>query len=154
MKNMKESSPTSPNVALISIHPGYVDKIISGEKKLEFRRSWASSYVNYLAIYATSPIKKIVAFAEIGQVIRGSKTKLWGLSQQKGGGISRRKLFEYLAGKKEAVALELKRKIQLEKEIDPTDIFGDVFHPPQSFRYLTDKEWELLRQQSKEKSWA
>lgn len=153
MTNPKQSFPAAANAALISIHPGYVEKIISGEKRLEFRRSWAATPVNYLAIYATSPVKRIVAFAEIGRTIKGSKTQLWELSRKEGGGISRRKLFAYLDGKKEAVALELKRKIKLDTEVDPFDIFGPDFRPPQSFRYLTNEEWLLLSQQAEEEAW-
>jgi predicted transcriptional regulator len=37
--------------ALISIHPEYVSKILSGEKRLEFRRVWATRPLNMLLIY-------------------------------------------------------------------------------------------------------
>lgn len=144
---MKHSLPIAANAALISIHPGYVEKIVSGEKRLEFRRSWAALPVDYLVIYATAPVKRIVAFAEIGQTHRGSKSSLWRLSQLEGGGISRRKLFAYLDGKKDAVALELKRNFRLVNEVDPLDVFGPAFRPPQSFRYLAREEWVLLLKQ-------
>lgn len=153
MKNTKRSFPAATNAALISIHPNYVEKIISGEKRLEFRRTWAATPVEYLAIYSTAPVKRIVALVEVGRTIRGSKTRLWELSRQEGGGISRRRLFSYLDGKKEAVALELKRRITLATELDPSDVFGADFRPPQSFRYLTKQEWGLLRRRSKGASW-
>jgi predicted transcriptional regulator len=153
MQNMNLSLPTAASAALISIHPAYVAKIISGEKRVEFRRSWAAVPVDYLAIYATAPVKRIVAFVEVGRVVRGSKTRLWEISREEGGGITRRKLFAYLDGKKEAVALELKRSVQLATGVDPLDIFGPDFRPPQSFRYLTNDEWLRLRQQTEEEVW-
>ena len=139
--------------ALISIHPTYVEKILSGEKRLEFRRGWASSSVDFLVIYATSPIQRIVAIAELGKVTRGSKTQLWKLARDKGGGISRRKLFAYLEGKKEGVALELLRKLRISDGINPRMVFGDEFHPPQSFRYLKRDELDLLCRHLENEIW-
>ena len=154
MKSIEQSAEVVGKIVLISIHPGYAEKIIAGEKRIEFRRMWASSQVDYLAIYATSPVKRIVAFAEVGRTIMGSKTKLWELSRKIGGGVSRRKLFAYLEGKREAVALELKRVVELDSEVDPLELFGQNFRPPQSFRYLTEEEWSLLRRKIKEMPWG
>lgn len=125
---------------LISIHPSHAEKIISGEKRLEFRRSWAARPVEMLFIYATSRVQKVVAVAQVKHVFRGSRTSLWNLSRTKGGGISRRKLFSYLKGKKEAFAIELIKIKPIKGGIDPLLIFGPDFRPPQSFRYLTDEE--------------
>ncbi len=141
------------NPALISIHPGYAAKILSGEKRLEFRRSWAVTPVDLLVIYATAPVQRVVALAEVGQVIRGSKTKLWKLSQDEGGGISRRKLFAYLDGKREGVALQLRRRLKIGDGIDPRTLFGPEFRPPQSFRYLKPGEFEVLAKYIKGKVW-
>lgn len=141
------------NPALISIHPGYAEKILSGEKRLEFRRSWAVTPVDLLVIYATAPVQRVVALAEVGQVIRGSKTKLWKLAQDEGGGISRRKLFAYLDGKQEGVALQLARRLKIGDGIDPRILFGPEFRPPQSFRYLKPDEFEVLAKHIKGKTW-
>lgn len=128
------------NAALISIHPGYVEKILSGEKRLEFRRSWAANQVDILVIYSTMPVQQIVAVAKIGHIFRGSKSRLWELARIKGGGISRRKLFGYMQGKKEGVALELLNVFRIDDGICPWSLFGDGFRPPQSFRYLSQNE--------------
>ncbi|MEN8134999.1 MAG: ASCH domain-containing protein [Thermodesulfobacteriota bacterium] len=123
---------------LISIHPGYTEKILSGEKRLEFRRSWVVRPVKYMVIYATSPIQRIVAVAEIKEVYSGTRARLWSLAMEKGGGISRRKLFSYLADSKNPVAIELTNIKQLESGLDPKDLFGSNFRPPQSFCYLKE----------------
>ena len=133
------------NATLISVHPCYAEKIISGEKKMEFRRSWATKPVDVLVIYATTPIQRIIALADVKQIFVGSKTKLWNLAKGVGGGISRRKLFNYLDGKKSAVAIELSMVKPIADGIDPKCIFGPEFRPPQSFRYLKDEEYLKLR---------
>jgi predicted transcriptional regulator len=141
------------SAALISIHPNYVEKILSGEKRLEFRRSWAASQVDYLVVYATSPVQQIVSVIQVGQVFRGSKSRLWELARSKGGGISRRKLFAYMEGKNEGVALELSRVLKIAEGINPRIFFGNEFHPPQSFRYLTQSEFAKLVKQLGGKKW-
>lgn len=129
---------------LISIHPFYTDKIISGEKRLEFRRQWASRHADVLVIYATHPVKRIVAIAEVQQTITGSRWKMWELARDGGGGISRSKLFAYLEGKVSAVAIKLQRIVPISGGLDPKCIFGATFRPPQSFRYLKRNEYLKL----------
>ncbi len=126
--------------ALISIHPEYAEKILSGEKKLEFRRRWACRPVVTLYIYATAPVRRIVGFARVEQVTMGSRTYLWQLSKEKAGGISRRKLFAYLDGMKKGVAIEIGAVTPFYNRVDPVFALGRNFHPPQSFRYLTSNE--------------
>lgn len=106
------------NAALISIHPTYVERIMSGEKRFEFRRAWARTPVDLLVIYATSPIQRIVAIAEVGRIIRASKSRLWEVARERGAGISRSELFAYLEGKLEGVALELVRNIKVDRALD------------------------------------
>lgn len=142
------------NTALISIHPEYVDKIMSGEKRFEFRRNWAATPVDYLVIYATAPVQRIVAMAKVGRTIRASKSRLWEVSREGGAGISREKLFAYLKGKSEAVALELISHIEIAGHPEPKDVFGKDFSPPQSFRYLTEGELRQLMERIRGMSWA
>lgn len=80
----KRLFPTPPNVALISIRPGFVEKILAGEKRLEFRRNWAVNPVDTLVIYSTAPIKRIVATVDVVGVTEGSPTALWGVAQERG----------------------------------------------------------------------
>lgn len=126
--------------ALISIHPKHVAKILSGEKRLEFRRTWATKPVHRLLIYSTMPEKQLVAVAEIRQTITGTPTALWASAQQAGGGVTRRQLYDYLNGKQTAIALELSSVMPFGVGISPTVIFGRGFRAPQSFRYLRQNE--------------
>lgn len=124
---------------LISIQPQYVKKILTGEKRWEFRRSWPKEPIGALLIYSTAPTKRIAAFIEVGEVVRASKSRLWEVGGKQGG-ISRRALFGYLDGKEQAACIELKRLIRFGDGIEPRQLFGKDFHAPQSFRYLKDDE--------------
>ena len=54
---------------LISINPEHVAKILSGEKKFEYRTKAAKQDVDSLIIYETTPVKRIVAEAKILEVL-------------------------------------------------------------------------------------
>lgn len=121
--------------ALLSIYPRYANKILSGEKRLEFRKSWASSDVSSFVIYATTPVQKIVGIARVKQVHKGSATALWQLAQQIGGGVSRRVLYDYFRGKPEGFAIEIESVLPCSTPLDP-ELYLPNFTPPQSFVYL------------------
>ena len=145
MKSLRPSFRFADDVALISIHPEHVEKIIAGEKNVEFRRSWPSRAIRTLVIYATSPAKHLAAVVEITEVVRASKTALWNISSDEGGGITRQRLFDYLEGKTIGIALKLGKRLPLGDGLLPREIFGASFHAPQSYRYLTDDERTALR---------
>jgi len=130
---------------LISIRPKYIELILSGAKRIEFRRTWAVSPVSGLIIYACAPLKKIIAIAEIKTVIWGCRTKLWNVAKNTGGGVSRQELFAYLDGKKKAAAIELIKVQSIEGGLDPDKLFGQTFCPPQSFRYIDQNTFSKIK---------
>lgn len=133
--NLKQSLQQALRPALISIQPRYVEKILSGEKVLEFRRMWAVDTVDKLVIYSSSPKQRIVAIAQINDLHHCSPTALWQLARVKGGGVTRRELYSYFSGKPKGYALELSVELKSDSGVDPKGLF-DAFRPPQSFHYL------------------
>lgn len=127
----------SKNV-IISLHPEHANKILSGEKKLEFRRVWANKPVNAVVIYSTVPVKKIVAIAYVKQVHCESRNRLWALAKSVGGGLTRRALYGYFEGKKQGYAVEFDSIKVLNPAISPATIIEN-FRAPQSFAYLDQK---------------
>jgi predicted transcriptional regulator len=73
------------NSILISIHPIYADKIISGEKFFEYRRKIPASTVTTLALYCTLPIQKILAVVDVVDNLTNSLDRLWELTHIGGG---------------------------------------------------------------------
>jgi predicted transcriptional regulator len=144
MKTSKSSFRLAGDIALISIHPEHVAKILSGDKNFEFRRTWSRRDVRTLVVYSTAPDKRLAAVVEVVDVIRGSKTQLWSRTSQSGPGLTRRTLFDYLEGKTEGVALALGRRLSLGDDANPAKVFRAPFNAPQSFRFLTESETALL----------
>lgn len=136
----KDLFPKPPRVALISIRPCFVEKILSGEKRLEFRRSWAAEPVDILVIYSSAPTQRIVATVNVIGVTEGSPTALWELAKVKGGGVTRQLIYDYFAGKKAGFAIEIADILEFEHPVDPKKIFKN-FLAPQSFRYLDAKDY-------------
>lgn len=145
MRSSKTSFAFEGDVALISVHPVHVAKIISGEKNLEFRRVWPARAIETLVVYATHPEQRLAAIVQVAGVVRASKTVLWQVAAAEGGGITRQALSDYLNGKELGVAIRLGKRVDLGSGVLPKKVFGGSFRPPQSFRYLLDAEKAKVR---------
>ena len=121
---------------LLSIRPKYIEEIIKGNKRYEFRKSIFKKDVDKVWIYATSPTKKIVGTFVIGEITKDTPDNLWnkfnGLS-----GLTEQEFFDYFSGINVGFAIELKYLKLFKVSIDPKVVFPD-FIPPQSFYYFDD----------------
>ncbi len=129
---------------LISIHPKYVDKILDGTKRVEFRRVWAAQNVTHMVIYSTSPHMKIVAIAEITKVFSASKSRLWEVAKEFGGGVTRHELREYFSGVTRGKAVLLGSIEKLNEPCELRDVFPG-WRAPQSFVYLNSEQFTLIK---------
>jgi adenylate kinase len=127
---------------LISIHPEFVDKILSGEKVFEFRKTLPSATVTHLAIYATSPVKAIVAVAEVENTITDSPDNLWKRTNY-GAGIAQRHYSQYFSDLKVANAFHLGRVFHVKGHLTLKQICPRLM-PPQSYRYLDDADFNKI----------
>lgn len=122
---------------ILSIYPKNIEKIESGIKKYEFRRSiYKNQDVKNAYVYALVPIKKIVGVFKIGQVVSGTPEDVW----KKCGSVSgttKESLMDYFKGKNTVYALEIIDYKTFDVPIEPRDYIED-FYPPQFFRYLED----------------
>lgn len=64
-------------VVLISIHPHHAEAILSGIKKVELRRVPIREEFEFLALYATAPVKGIVGFCRVSRVVSAPPSLLW-----------------------------------------------------------------------------
>ena len=119
---------------IISIKPEYVEKIISGEKKYEYRTKAAKKDVDKIIIYETTPVKKVVAEAEILDVLVMKPGELWELTKDKAG-TTKSFFMSYFKGKKVAYAYKL-GKVKVYRRPIELSAFG-LKSAPQSFVYLS-----------------
>lgn len=119
---------------IISINPEYVEKIISGEKKYEYRTKAAKKDVDKIIIYETTPIKKVVAEAEILDVLIMRPNELWELTKDKSG-TTKSFFMSYFKGREVAYAYKLGRVTVYRRPME-LSAFG-VKSAPQSFVYVS-----------------
>jgi predicted transcriptional regulator len=130
----------------VSLLPKYVNLILAGKKRIEFRRTWACEPVQGVLLYAVAPIQRIVGVSQVSKVVTASPTALWKLAQQYGGGLTRRELYDYFYGKSEGFGIIIKNVVSLPTPLDPGKVIAD-FRAPQSFRYVNDTEFQRVLQE-------
>ena len=119
---------------LLSINPEHVSKILSGEKVFEYRTKVAKQDVKSLLIYETSPIKRVVAEAEILEVLELPPEDLWAATKDYSG-ITKDFFDAYFANRKVAYAYRLGNIKAYDRPME-LSYFG-VKAAPQSFVYVT-----------------
>jgi len=119
--------------------------ILSGIKRVEFRKSWATHKVSLIVLYSSSPVQKIVGMVRVDDVIIDSPCRLWDTCTKRSGGLTKEELDSYFLNKKQGVAVLLGDFLKPKKQIEPSEIINDFF-PPQSFRYMEICEYEKLKE--------
>jgi predicted transcriptional regulator len=127
-----EESLVDEPVILMSIRPQYFEAIRNGTKKYEFRRQIFRQRVNYVYIYVSSPVKRVMGKFRLGEILKDSPSAIWEVCHRYGG-ISKEEFFRYFNGCSVAYAIEI-NDFTL---INPLDLEEMGIHPPQSFSYLT-----------------
>jgi len=118
---------------LLSIKPKYVDEIIAGTKQYEFRKFHCRDDIKTIIIYATAPIKKVVAEVSLLGIVEGDVDSVW--KQTKfAGGITHKDYREYYKKRNTATAYHLGVVIQYDYPMNLSD-FG-LNYVPQSFAYV------------------
>ena len=118
---------------IISINPIYVKNILNGTKKYEYRTKISKEDINALIIYETFPVKKVIAEAEVLEIIALSPEKLRDLTHEYGG-ISKENYDIYFKNRKVAYAYKLGKIKVFENPLD-IKFFG-LKNAPQSFAYV------------------
>lgn len=120
---------------ILPIKPEYVESILTGAKKFEFRTRLASDNVDAIFIYSTSPICKVIGKVDVLGKISESPNKMWEKTKNYAG-ISRSQFIKYFYGREIAFAYVLGdvKKYDMPKDIAE---FG-LRLAPQSFAYVND----------------
>lgn len=126
----------------MSIHPEYADRILRGEKQVEFRRRPAAKAITHIVIYATSPVRAVVGVAEIERVEHASPRALWS-SFGDVGGIGRSAFFEYFNGRAQGSAYVVRRTYSCASPV-PLGVDGLPDSPPQAFQYVGDSALDAI----------
>ena len=122
------------NKILLSIKPKYVERILEGTKKVEYRRVIPKCKdITHIIIYASAPICQVVAEVSVSNILSDKPSTLWEKTLSIGG-ISNDEYFAYFINREVAHAFvidEIKKFTPYRKLID----YG-IKTPPQNFLYI------------------
>ena len=122
---------------LMPIKPQFVEKILSGNKKYEYRKIKAKkNNTNKMIIYATSPVMKVVAEVSIEEVLEDFPEKIWEKTKDYSG-TTKEFYDKYFINSKKAVAYKI-GKIKVYDKPKKLSELG-INYTPQSFIYLDKK---------------
>lgn len=123
----------APAVALLPIRPQYATAIMRGEKRVEFRRRAFGRDVEYVVVYASSPVQRILGFFRVSGVAEAHPEELW--ERYAGvGAIDRESFVRYYAGAERGCAIGIDRVCVFEAPV-PLSALGER-KAPQSFKYV------------------
>lgn len=118
---------------LMSINPQHVQHILGGSKKFEFRKARCKKDIDHIIIYATAPVKQVVAEVTVTGIIEGTPSEVWRLTKE-GAGIEKSFFDNYFLGRKKAVAYVL-GKVERYPQPQLLSELG-IKVAPQSYMYL------------------
>lgn len=124
---------------LLSIKPEHAQKILSHEKRMEFRKKIWSKDTDIIYLYASHPIQRLVGALKAFSILFERKEQLW-LFGQDLGGITKKQFDAYFQNHSHGYGIHICSLDSFEKQIDPKAIDPD-FKAPQNFMYLR-KEFE------------
>ena len=127
----------------MSIHPRFAKEIIAGTKRVEFRKRALRSDVEYVIIYATSPVKRVLGYFKVGQIDSGSPAQMW----QRHCSVGRNAadaFWRYFKHAEGAFAIEVIDARGLDAPCTLPEL-GHHGPPPQSYCYLPGAVLERVR---------
>jgi len=131
---------------LLSIHPEHADKIFAGEKTVEFRRRPPRVVEGeWVLVYVSSPRKALVGAFQVQGLLEDAPGRLWQRTESRAE-ISRERFDTYYAGASVAYGILIAKAITFAPALPLSKIRERLpgFHPPQSYRYMTDDEIDTL----------
>ena len=120
---------------ILPIAPKYIEKILSGEKKYEYRKKLCKNDIDKIYLYSTAPIKGIVGEVKVLGKIEKSKGELWNTTSQYSG-IDKQFYEEYFLNNSNACAYRLGEVTKYVSKI-PLENVG-IHYIIQSFAYVND----------------
>ena len=124
--------------AIFAVKPDFASALVSGAKRIEFRRVRPTlAQGDLVYVYSTAPVKGIVGTFVCGDIFEGSPDTIW--RRFKRNAETTRALYrEYFDGARRAIAIEVKEPTHWTRPLFLPAIRRRFpnFHPPRSYRFL------------------
>jgi len=135
------------NILLLSIRPEYANKIFDRTKTVELRRIRPRllNKGDRVVVYVSSPEQAVVGSFKVDNIVEKPVTELWE-EVEKLAGISHEDFYDYYQGVKLGVGIFLKDIHRFSQPVELHRLRNKLpnLKPPQSFRYLTDNQFNIV----------
>jgi predicted transcriptional regulator len=119
---------------LLSIKPEFVEKILGGHKKYEYRRSiFKRSGIDCIVMYATRPTSQVIGEFAIDHIVKLRPAQLWHATKEHSG-ISKERFDAYFRRCNFGYAIKIGRIKRYSRMMDLKSLYG--ISAPQSFVYI------------------
>ena len=132
-----------PNIALVPVHPAQAPHVLNTSRPVLIRRNRIRPGTQYVLLYVTAPVMRVVAIARVGKIETarpGWLAFMFGSRLD----LDVPDFTEYTAGRKQATAIPLEAVYPLAQPVALADACG-IARASGSVRYLRDPEREHLR---------
>ncbi|NER35476.1 MAG: ASCH domain-containing protein [Oscillatoria sp. SIO1A7] len=136
------------NTILLSVRPEYAQKILAGTKKVELRRARPRLEPgDRVLVYVSSPQKAVVGSFQVEKIVEEPLPALWEMVETKAG-ISPEEFYNYYEGVSTGVGIFFKeiRPFNQPVALGLLRKKWSSWRPPQSYRYMSNTEYELVRE--------
>ena len=139
---MKPKNNIKRKHLFISVKPEFAKKIIAKVKKIELRKVRPNVQVgDYVIIYASSPLKSVIGFGLVQQIIETSPEKMWAENSSLLG-IDKSRFDDYYNGKNRAIGIEIENIQPIEPlHLENLRNITPNFQPPQIYKYVSELEF-------------
>ena len=117
--------------AILSIKPQFVEEIVAGTKRFEYRKSIFKQRVEKVYVYASAPVSKVIGEFQPVDVVTGEPAAVW-KKTRRFSGITKKFFDEYYAGRAVAHAIVIQNFKLYERAI----ALPKGIHAPQSYCYV------------------
>ncbi|PRO82499.1 ASCH domain-containing protein [Lactiplantibacillus pentosus] len=121
--------------AMLSIKPEFVEQIVLGRKKFEFRKVLFRQRVTTIVVYATKPYGKVVGEFNVSNILEDIPQSIWNQTSEYAG-ISKDFFDKYYSESDKAVAIEIGKFIPYSEPLTLKEFDQNIRSAPQSFIYL------------------
>lgn len=119
---------------LLSIKPQFVEKILNGTKKYEFRKTlYKRRDITTVVVYASSPVQRIVCEFNVDGFLTEGVEELWEKTKTEAG-ISKEFYKSYFYGKEKACAIQIGKLKRFKRTKTLADY--NIKQAPQSWCYV------------------
>lgn len=128
---------------LLSIKPQYVDKIVSGEKKYEFRKTiFKREQVDTIVVYSSGKVGKLIGEIKFKTILSDTPLNIWNKTKKEAG-LSKEDFFDYFMNKNIAYAVKIESFKPYSRAVSIQEKYPGV-NPPQSFVYVEKDDGHLF----------